>query len=97
VRRAKLYYLRDRVGKRARVRERGYVGPEDIVEPGLVDRVGTSADDAAVTDTGATEPADVAAPDADVQATAPERSGDEGSHGADADESSVAAPAGDSA
>ena len=27
VRRAKLYYLRDRVGKRARVRERGYVGP----------------------------------------------------------------------
>jgi large subunit ribosomal protein L19 len=36
VRRAKLYYLRDRVGKRARVRERGYVGPEEIVEPGLV-------------------------------------------------------------
>src|ERR1700691_5687703 len=36
VRRAKLYYLRDRVGKRARVRERGYVGPEEIVEPGLL-------------------------------------------------------------
>jgi len=36
VRRAKLYYLRDRVGKAARVRERGYVGPEEIVEPGLV-------------------------------------------------------------
>ena len=36
VRRAKLYYLRDRVGKAARVRERGYVGPELIVEPGLV-------------------------------------------------------------
>jgi large subunit ribosomal protein L19 len=36
VRRAKLYYLRDRVGKRARVRERGYVGPEDVVVPGLV-------------------------------------------------------------
>ena len=34
VRRAKLYYLRDRVGKAARVRERGYVGPEEIVEPG---------------------------------------------------------------
>ncbi len=29
VRRAKLYYLRDRVGKRARVRERRYAGPED--------------------------------------------------------------------
>jgi large subunit ribosomal protein L19 len=36
VRRAKLYYLRERVGKRARVRERRYVGPEEIVEPGLL-------------------------------------------------------------
>src|SRR5277367_6808279 len=36
VRRAKLYYLRDRVGKAARVRERGYVGPEETVEPGLL-------------------------------------------------------------
>jgi large subunit ribosomal protein L19 len=36
VRRAKLYYLRDRVGKAARVRERRYVGPEETYEPGLV-------------------------------------------------------------
>jgi large subunit ribosomal protein L19 len=36
VRRAKLYYLRDRVGKRARVRERRYVGPEQAVTPGLL-------------------------------------------------------------
>ena len=36
VRRAKLYYLRERVGKRARVRERRYTGPEDVVEPGLL-------------------------------------------------------------
>jgi large subunit ribosomal protein L19 len=36
VRRAKLYYLRDRVGKRARVRERRYAGPEVTVEPGLL-------------------------------------------------------------
>jgi large subunit ribosomal protein L19 len=36
VRRAKLYYLRDRVGKRARVRERRYSGPEQVVEPGLL-------------------------------------------------------------
>ena len=36
VRRAKLYYLRDRVGKSARVRERRYIGPEEAVEPGLV-------------------------------------------------------------
>jgi large subunit ribosomal protein L19 len=36
VRRAKLYYLRDRVGKRARVRERRYTGPEEAVEAGLL-------------------------------------------------------------
>ncbi len=36
VRRAKLYYLRDRVGKRARVRERRYTGPEETVLPGLL-------------------------------------------------------------
>jgi large subunit ribosomal protein L19 len=36
VRRAKLYYLRDRVGKRARVRERRYTGPEETIEPGLL-------------------------------------------------------------
>ena len=36
VRRAKLYYLRDRVGKRARVRERRNIGPEEAVERGLV-------------------------------------------------------------
>ncbi len=36
VRRAKLYYLRERVGKRARVRERRYIGPEEAVEPGLL-------------------------------------------------------------
>jgi large subunit ribosomal protein L19 len=36
VRRAKLYYLRERVGKRARVRERRYTGPEERIEPGLL-------------------------------------------------------------
>src|ERR1700689_1486264 len=36
VRRAKLYYLRDRGGKRARVRERRYTGPEETVQPGLL-------------------------------------------------------------
>jgi large subunit ribosomal protein L19 len=36
VRRAKLYYLRERVGKRARVRERRYTGPEESVVPGLL-------------------------------------------------------------
>ena len=37
VRRAKLYYLRDRVGKRARVRERRYTGQaEEVVQAGLL-------------------------------------------------------------
>ena len=36
VRRAKLYYLRDRVGKRARVRERRNTGPEVLVQRELL-------------------------------------------------------------
>src|SRR2546421_3162556 len=36
VRRAKLYYLRGRVGKRARVRERRSTGPEEVIERGLM-------------------------------------------------------------
>ena len=36
VRRAKLYYLRDRVGKRARVRERRSIGPEEVIERELL-------------------------------------------------------------
>jgi large subunit ribosomal protein L19 len=46
VRRAKLYYLRDRVGKRARVRERRYSGLEEIVEPGLLHQAPPEATDA---------------------------------------------------
>jgi large subunit ribosomal protein L19 len=45
VRRAKLYYLRDRVGKRARVRERRYTGPEETVEPGLLHEQAEGATD----------------------------------------------------
>lgn len=45
VRRSKLYYLRDRIGKRARVRERTYTGEEEIQYVGpdntaLVDNAG---------------------------------------------------------
>jgi large subunit ribosomal protein L19 len=36
VRRAKLYYLRDRVGRSARVRERRYMGEEDAAEVGVM-------------------------------------------------------------
>jgi large subunit ribosomal protein L19 len=44
VRRAKLYYLRDRVGKRARVRERRYTGPEETVQPGLLNEPTAAAE-----------------------------------------------------
>jgi large subunit ribosomal protein L19 len=51
VRRAKLYYLRDRVGKRARVRERRYTGPEEKVTPGLLaDEAAAEAEAAAAQD-----------------------------------------------
>jgi len=54
VRRAKLYYLRERVGKRARVRERRYTGPEEIVEPGLLhEPQPTDIDGATAQDTAA--------------------------------------------
>jgi large subunit ribosomal protein L19 len=44
VRRAKLYYLRGRVGKSARVRERRYVGPEEVVQAGLLSEAQEATD-----------------------------------------------------
>jgi large subunit ribosomal protein L19 len=60
VRRAKLYYLRGRVGKRARVRERRNTGPEEAVQRELL--YGPEADAEAQPDE-----LDVAQPGADVQ------------------------------
>ena len=92
VRRAKLYYLRDRVGKAARVRERGYVGPEEVVEPGLLHAPAPEAapkeDQPALEDDQAAPQEDQAAPadevvsdsavaDEDPQAASPEASGEE--------------------
>jgi large subunit ribosomal protein L19 len=83
VRRAKLYYLRDRVGKRARVRERRSAGPEIAVERGLlytdepVDADGATAAETAL------EAADVASAD---DASAPD--------GAAAPAADAAAPSG---
>ncbi len=62
VRRAKLYYLRDRIGKRARVRERRSAGPEIAVERELLyteetaEAVDPSATTAAEAVDGAVEP-----------------------------------------
>jgi large subunit ribosomal protein L19 len=60
VRRAKLYYLRGRVGKRARVRERRYAAPEAAIERELL--YGPAAE----------EPAPDEEPSADAAETVPE-------------------------
>jgi large subunit ribosomal protein L19 len=73
VRRAKLYYLRDRVGKRARVRERRYTGPEQAVEPGLLhEPVGATDADGMTAEEAVAE----ANPDAQVTAAAGDIAGD---------------------
>jgi len=46
VRRAKLYYLRGRVGKRARVRERRSIGPEEVIERELLHAPGADEPEA---------------------------------------------------
>jgi large subunit ribosomal protein L19 len=46
VRRAKLYYLRERVGRASRVRERRWTGAEEVIEPGLVEAGAMPADEA---------------------------------------------------
>jgi large subunit ribosomal protein L19 len=72
VRRAKLYYLRDRVGKRARVRERRYIGPEETVEPGLLHEQADEAEAAEATEAQGAEATEAAveAPEA-TEAEAP--------------------------
>jgi large subunit ribosomal protein L19 len=95
VRRAKLYYLRGRVGKRARVRERRYMGPEEVVEAGLLHdpaAAAAAAQDSEVpgeaVDAQALEEADMTAAD--------EPAGDEATVEAPADETAEA-PADDAA
>jgi large subunit ribosomal protein L19 len=71
VRRAKLYYLRDRVGKRARVRERRSSRPEEVVERELLYGPPAAvaepeADAAEVPAEVAAVPAEVGAPPADA-------------------------------
>ncbi len=76
VRRAKLYYLRERVGKRARVRERRSTGPEEVVERELLytepppGADGTGAEEAAEVEAPAAEES----PAAEVEAPAAEES-----------------------
>jgi large subunit ribosomal protein L19 len=71
VRRAKLYYLRDRIGKRARVRERRSTGPEVAVERELlygpdeaIDASGATAEETVTEVPEVSETPDAAAPEA---------------------------------
>jgi large subunit ribosomal protein L19 len=70
VRRAKLYYLRARVGKRARVRERRSTGPEEQVERELLytEEEEAVAADGLEAETTAIEGEEVAAPEQDAAA-----------------------------
>jgi large subunit ribosomal protein L19 len=56
VRRAKLYYLRGRVGKRARVRERRSNRPEELVERDLLYAPGVEEPDTGIAAAGAEAP-----------------------------------------
>jgi large subunit ribosomal protein L19 len=67
VRRAKLYYLRGRVGKRARVRERRFAGAEPVVERDLVNAAAPEA-----ADQQAAAAAEAADGEAEATAEAPE-------------------------
>src|SRR5439155_11622390 len=78
VRRAKLYYLRARVGKRARVRERRYAGPEAELEPGLLhqpdgatDAEGMTAEEAVAAEAGGEQPLEEAAGGKDGEPSGP--------------------------
>ena len=97
VRRAKLYYLRGRVGKRARVRERRYVGPEETVQAGLLHdsaaEAAAAADDEvpgeAVDEQALAEAPEAGAPEAETEASEPD------TPEADAPEAEETAPASD--
>jgi large subunit ribosomal protein L19 len=105
VRRAKLYYLRGRIGKRARVRERRSAGPEVAVErellygpdsdgePTPVDAEGATAEETVAEAVEAQEAAEAAeattAPPVDAEVAEPEASAE----GTDASEPAASADA----
>ena len=75
VRRAKLYYLRGRVGRRARVRERQYTGPEPVdVIPEAFDEQGAQVDAEVLTpeEAGTAEDAEAAAQPEAAEGAQPE-------------------------
>jgi large subunit ribosomal protein L19 len=71
VRRAKLYYLRDRVGKRARVRERRNTGPEELIERELLHGEAFADETAAAAEAPAVEAPELETDAPEVEADAP--------------------------
>jgi large subunit ribosomal protein L19 len=97
VRRAKLYYLRGRVGKRARVRERRNVAPEEHVERDLLYLPGELTEEGAPdVEEGSGGTAPVAAAEAEAQAPANETVPEVDRSEEAAEESEEAAKSGDS-
>jgi len=99
VRRAKLYYLRDRVGKRARVRERRYIGPEEVVEGGLLyepehegatDASGMTADEVVSSEGGVDLAAETETPEGEAPAEGGDAPVEEAAAEAPADEAPAA-------
>jgi large subunit ribosomal protein L19 len=72
VRRAKLYYLRGRVGKRARVRERRNTGPEQLVERELLHAPLPDEPEVEAVEPELAEATTTAEPEAVAQADVPE-------------------------
>jgi large subunit ribosomal protein L19 len=103
VRRAKLYYLRGRVGKRARVRERRYVGPEEVVEAGLLHQEPSAAEIeeaaavAALDEAAETQDPSASADVVAIEPTDADEAAADAAADTPADDSTVAAAEGDTA
>ncbi len=93
VRRAKLYYLRGRIGKRARVRERRSIGPEEVIERELLYVPGAEEEAAPEEAVAAVE----SAPEAEAEAPAAEAAPAEEAAAEAAAPEAAPEPAGDDA
>jgi large subunit ribosomal protein L19 len=93
VRRAKLYYLRGRVGKRARVAERRWGIEDDLViaepEADALDSEGVAQEEAEIEVAEPEEAADTEAPAEEPEQDADTTEGEEASADAEADEAST--------
>ena len=97
VRRAKLYYLRQRVGRGARVRERRYAGDQGVVEPDLAEagpEAVPATGEGAGAEAGAAARGEAAAMVGQDDPDAPERHGADREHREDGTEATSGEPGG---